>query len=187
MPEPEIVNLGTCCVCEGVEGVRNILTLHQKSPTPDEGAWGCFNCGLSHNGAMAVVCDDCLKKPLRFACHGKLGRIPVEQLKGYHLHDLSKHFELHQTPEILYTEIHWFKESPDEGHPLCLCSWCGHLIPAIDDEEEDAEEHEIAIRMWNGRNEEARFHHSCLERVLNLGVFTVNHDPSTSEPSCARN
>jgi hypothetical protein len=176
------LGFGSCCVCERAEGVRNILMLHQKAPTSGRG-WGCFVCDLSNDGATAVVCDGCLNKKLRFACDGEEARIPVEQLKGYHLHDLRKHTELHQSPDILYTELHWFTESPDEGHPLCLCSWCGHRIEAIENESEDDPEHEIAVRMWNGKNQEARFHHACFEQVLNLGVLAIINQKANAQGS----
>lgn len=78
-------DLGPCCAC-GKEGpdVRNILCLHQKGPTPGKG-WGCFTCGLPPDGAVAVLCDDCLANAaveIRFVCLGwpREGRIPIEDL-----------------------------------------------------------------------------------------------------------
>lgn len=90
--------LGSCCAC-GQEGphVRNILQLDQRAPIPGRG-WGCSACGLSLDGAVAVVCDACLEAqaPLRWACRGYPahdGRIPIDQLVGTHHHDPSHHRE----------------------------------------------------------------------------------------------
>jgi hypothetical protein len=97
-------DLGPCCICE-IEGpqVRNIIMLNQLSPIPGKG-WGCFACGLPRNGAVAVVCDDCLDgfgdlvvSELRFACRGypgKDGRVPIEELTGEFDHNVLKHPEL---------------------------------------------------------------------------------------------
>ena len=170
------IDLGPCCVCETTQGVRNLLMLEKRSPVAGQG-WGCFTCGLASDGATAVLCDECLRKPLKFACrgHGK-GRIPIDLLEGYHLHDLSKHVELHRDPEYLHSQLHWFDESPDEGHPLCVCSWCGHLIEVRDDEFEDenGEYPSLSVRMWNGENQEARFHPTCFNQVLGLGILSLD-------------
>lgn len=34
--------------------------------------WGCFQCGLPSDGAVAVVCDACLESgaPILDVCHG---------------------------------------------------------------------------------------------------------------------
>lgn len=92
-------DLGPCCVCE-VEGaqVRNIIMLNKLSPIPGKG-WGCFACGLPQNGAVAVVCDDCLDhgRELKFACRGypgEDGRVPIEELVGEFDHNVLKHPEL---------------------------------------------------------------------------------------------
>jgi len=58
--EGEAPDLGTCCIC-GEEGrkTRNIVTVERRAPVPGTG-WGCLVCNLPYDGAMAVVCDDCL-------------------------------------------------------------------------------------------------------------------------------
>lgn len=73
------------------------MMLEYKAPTPGTG-WGCRECGLEQDGALAVLCDDCIEKraPIRWACLGdpaRLGRVEVEQLTGLHQCDLSKHPE----------------------------------------------------------------------------------------------
>jgi hypothetical protein len=50
--------LGTCCACGGSEHVRNIIMLDRRGPTPGKG-WGCVECGLPCDGAIAVLCDPC--------------------------------------------------------------------------------------------------------------------------------
>lgn len=91
--------LGPCCVCGGRERVHTFVMLSSKSPMPGRG-WGCLECGLSLDGAIAVVCDACEprfradRSVLRFACIGFPeidGRLPIEQLIGSHTHDMSKH------------------------------------------------------------------------------------------------
>jgi hypothetical protein len=96
------LNLGKCCCCEKEnETVRNAITLDKKSPvTP--GGWGCFICDLPPQGAVAVVCDDCLEKimikesKIKFACLGYPGenrRLEIEKLTEDFSHDMSKHPE----------------------------------------------------------------------------------------------
>ncbi len=93
--------LGKCCNCEcGGKSVRNIMMLDRRSPEPGDGCWGCFQCGLPMQGAVAVLCDACLifiqaahVQP-KYACLGapeKNRRIPVEQLTEVFEHDMSKH------------------------------------------------------------------------------------------------
>ena len=94
-------SLGPCCMCEGTVDVRNIISLHRKSPTPGRG-WGCVQCGLPPDGAIAVLCDRCLAltengEPLNFACKGYPatdGRVPIMSLHGEHDHDFSRHPEI---------------------------------------------------------------------------------------------
>ena len=97
----ENLNLGKCCYCEQTgESVRNVITLDKKLPVKSTGGWGCFVCGLPPEGAVAVVCDDCLDKfvenqiALKYACVGDPGenqRIAVEELTETFEHDPSKH------------------------------------------------------------------------------------------------
>lgn len=102
-----MIPLGPCCVCERRGGVRNVLQLEFKSPSPGKG-WGCLQCGLPADGAIAVVCDQCLGRmastpngddrrlALKFVCAGFPGidgRVPFETVKNgpKHTHDLAKH------------------------------------------------------------------------------------------------
>lgn len=69
--------------------------LPKKAPEPGTG-WGCVVCGLSADGAVAVVCDRCLesKKPIQSAIKGfaKSGqRVPVTSLVGEHKHNEQLH------------------------------------------------------------------------------------------------
>lgn len=87
-------DFGPCCTCGTTEGVTNIVMLSQRGPTPGKG-WGCVVCDLPADGALAVLCDDCLEKPIRSVCDGypKEGkRTPVEELPpGEFDHDAAKH------------------------------------------------------------------------------------------------
>ena len=99
------LDLGPCCHCEKTgPAVRNIMMLHRRAPVPGTG-WGCFQCGLSQDGAVAVLCDECLEasKPKRFVCVGQPGdgkRMPVEELSTEPFdHDMSKHPEEARLPD----------------------------------------------------------------------------------------
>lgn len=91
--------LGPCCHCEKADpSVRNVVALARRAPMPGTG-WGCFQCHLPPDGAIAVLCDKCSEAslPIRFVCVGQPGkgnRLPVEQLGDeVFYHDLSKHPE----------------------------------------------------------------------------------------------
>jgi len=97
--------IGRCCVCEkGGPKVRNIVMLHQRAPVRGTG-WGCFVCGLPSDGAVAVICDDCLPgiqaggSP-KFVCVGypyQNDRLPFADLKTPAFdHDMSKHLAARQ-------------------------------------------------------------------------------------------
>lgn len=96
-----MTDFGPCCICETRKFVRNVLCLKQKSPILGRG-WGCLECGLPSDGAVAVLCDKCFdlfrekKVALKFACRGypaSDGRVLFETLTGSHDHDMSKHPE----------------------------------------------------------------------------------------------
>lgn len=104
MPEFELEDIenrdfGACCACgQTKETVRNFVMLNQKAPAPGSG-WGCVECGLPLEGAIAIVCDGCLSvgAPIRFAVAGEVRakqRVPVESLSGEHKHDIAKHPEV---------------------------------------------------------------------------------------------
>jgi len=93
------IDLGPCCACEGYENVRNVVMLHVKMTVPGQG-WGCVVCGLSFDGAVAILCDACMERneEPRFAVDGyinKKKRVPIEELTVPHDHDRRKHPELH--------------------------------------------------------------------------------------------
>ena len=93
----ENVDFGPCCACEGLELVRNIIMLDVKGIDPGRG-WGCLVCGLSMDGAVAVMCDSCMDRneKIRFAVVGYVAekrRIPRGELTEPHVHDMSKHPE----------------------------------------------------------------------------------------------
>ena len=100
--ELETTDFGACCSC-GREGddlnVQNVVMLEQKASTPGSG-WGCVQCGLPCDGAVAVLCDTCvdLGRPIQFAIAGLIKdnkRVPIDSLGAEHKHDLSKHPEVH--------------------------------------------------------------------------------------------
>jgi len=95
----ETPDLGPCCACEKTgEDARNILFINRRSPTPGKG-WGCLQCGIPNDGAVAVFCDDCFRSGAepQFVCTGypaSDGRTPFAELSGEKFdHDLTKHPE----------------------------------------------------------------------------------------------
>jgi hypothetical protein len=86
MDDPHPHDLGSCCAC-GCYGaqVRNILLIQRLAPVPGTG-WGCVVCGLPSDGAIAVVCNDCLRlgRKINQVVSGYVsekGRIPVHELR----------------------------------------------------------------------------------------------------------
>lgn len=61
---------GPCCNCGTTEGVRNVMMINRRGPISGRG-WGCVVCGLPCDGALVVLCDDCLEvDPPKFVCTG---------------------------------------------------------------------------------------------------------------------
>jgi hypothetical protein len=94
-PPPD---LGPCCAC-GKAGlmVRNIIMLPVRGPADGNG-WGCFQCGLPMEGAVAVLCDACLESEAEIlqVCVGYpyLGhRQARKDFTEPFEHDMSKHPE----------------------------------------------------------------------------------------------
>lgn len=59
--DAEWEDYGPCCICELITpSVNNFICLDRRAPIPGTG-WGCLVCDLPADGALAVVCDDCLK------------------------------------------------------------------------------------------------------------------------------
>jgi hypothetical protein len=81
---------------------------------------------------------------------------------------------------LTFSSIEWFDDSPHEGTPECVCSWCRQMIGTPQEEwpeDEDWEGPELAVRMWKGKGEgckEARFHDRCLRDILSRGILKLN-------------
>lgn len=95
----EMEDLGTCCAC-GKPGAtaRNLIMLDLRAPVPGTG-WGCMVCGLSLDGAVAVVCDDCMAAgaEIREVIAGpawEKKRAAVQDCGGVFEHDRRKHPEM---------------------------------------------------------------------------------------------
>lgn len=89
---------GPCCICESETDVRNLIQLDYK--VKSESGWGCVQCGLFPEGAVAIICDTCLEKysdkieeSIRFLMDGRERRIPVisEIDRIPHEHDMRYH------------------------------------------------------------------------------------------------
>src|SRR5262245_21092641 len=89
-----------CCSCGAHRRSRNLVMLEQKALTPDKG-WGCVQCGLSNDGAIAAICDDCAESrnpEIRWVFDGYLDEgklIPIGELPDVrHVHKLELHPEV---------------------------------------------------------------------------------------------
>lgn len=176
-------DLGPCCACAKIgPDVRNIMMLHRLSPIPGKG-WGCLQCGLPLDYAVAVLCDACLEGPfgtgpveIKFICTGypaSDGRTPIADAPEVKI----KHNPLYH-PEMIQ-EMKWFDDSPDYGWPECVCSICGDPIPDPDDEmDSTAAERFIPLRLYrtpsreHPRGQEARFCMDCVPAVLKFMKIT---------------
>ncbi len=100
MPAPIDLStdLGRCCACRKTgSDVRNIMMLHFRAPVPGTG-WGCVACHQPSDGAIAVLCDDCLdaRAEIRDICHGYAGenqRVSRSSLTEPFDHDMRLHQE----------------------------------------------------------------------------------------------
>lgn len=96
--EERRADLGPCCACEkSGPTVRNVIMLDKRAPIAGTG-WGCVQCGLAADGAVAVLCDDCLGSEPKSVCRGSPGenmRVSVLTLAPEPFaHDLRKHEEI---------------------------------------------------------------------------------------------
>ena len=80
--EDEFIYLGACCVCFKVgPTVRNLFSIYNECAVVGHG-WGCLGCGLPPNGAIAVLCDDCIG-PLDEKGRPTLAKIPIFACRGW--------------------------------------------------------------------------------------------------------
>lgn len=105
----EKANFGTCCACGTSENVSSVVLLDKRSPYGH--GWGCFLCGLSQDGAIAVVCEKCADEgvPLREFVRGEVAngeRASYEELTTAppFEHDPAFHPELQEDPVVLVDE-----------------------------------------------------------------------------------
>jgi len=87
--------LGDCCACQGTTNVRNVVMHDKRAPVPGTG-WGCVVCHLPNDGAISVICDDCLENEteIREACWGypnEKKRVSLNSLAEPFAHDMAKH------------------------------------------------------------------------------------------------
>jgi hypothetical protein len=93
----EFTRVGPCCSCGEIWNVRTLVLLNRRTPRPGLG-WGCSVCNLANDGAIAVLCDYCVKQGWEAvqAVVGPLGstqRTPVVSLPAWPGHDEQKHAE----------------------------------------------------------------------------------------------
>lgn len=163
--------LGPCCICEAPHAVV-LLMLNAQAPIADHG-WACVQCGIGADGAIAVVCEACarpfeegagqrqghLEDALRFACRGypgTEGRIPIEDLRGEHGHNATRHPEIPAVPpmQVLCTDTR-FPTHVQEGQG-CHCSRCGCTIW----------EGTIALRAFSQTEDwQYRYHCTCFGAI----------------------
>ncbi|BAY77933.1 hypothetical protein NIES25_44030 [Nostoc linckia NIES-25] len=83
-PGEEPLDFGVCCACGNTDIAQNLIMLEYKTPISGTG-WCCFTCGLPMDGAVTVVCDDCLRNKVepKYAIFGfptDKRRIEIEKL-----------------------------------------------------------------------------------------------------------
>lgn len=116
-------DLGPCCACFGTKNVRNLMMLNLQAPVLGTG-WGCVVCRLPNNGALAVICDECLDAhaEIRFVVCGYLldkKRIKIEEVTEPFHHDQSYHgdVEMHaaaRLPDDIQGAEEWDEEFSEE-------------------------------------------------------------------------
>lgn len=145
----DLIAFGPCCCCQQVVPLTAVAMLSFKAPTPGTG-WGCYQCGLPMDGAIALVCDRCADSnaEIRFVCGdlpSKPDRVSIAQLQAGHDHDLSKHPELQEKLSELQEEakcrlcgcteecacIDPFNGEPCHWVAPDLCSACSPLGAAL--------------------------------------------------------
>lgn len=88
---------GPCCACGKPNYPQNFLMLPHKAPIPGTG-WGCVVCNLPSDGALAVVCDDCLHRQSDFKTvilgypnnNGRTSYSSVSSTKFHHTMELHE-------------------------------------------------------------------------------------------------
>lgn len=92
----DMPDFGSCCACGKTETVRNLVSLPYLAPVPGTG-WGCVICNLPADGAIAVLCDECVEKSPEIieVCYGYVAekkRFSVKAISERPFgHDLQKH------------------------------------------------------------------------------------------------
>ena len=71
------------------------MCFDKRAPVPGTG-WGCLVCGLPNDGAIAVVCDNCLEAETEIleVCHGhphEGRRMALSVINEPFEHDPAKH------------------------------------------------------------------------------------------------
>jgi hypothetical protein len=119
--------LGSCCTCgEENDTVRNIMMLDKMAPIPGKG-WGCYQCYLPLDGALAVLCDSCLEKVQKGEAEIKMAvsgypaenvRVDINTLRdideaGFH-HDPALHPEMLEESDGVEFDGEWDEEFDPE-------------------------------------------------------------------------
>jgi hypothetical protein len=174
----EDIIVGRCCACGERKQLRNLTMLPVKAPTVGRG-WGCVVCGLSMDGAVAVVCDECaeIDAEILYACDGYAkdeGRIPIGDLTEPHRHDETKHpeadfaaevdddtnlleFPTPAAPMSFDGRWHWYTQYVDPADDRC--SACRSVIP--EDEVPLSLFKEVGAETW-----QARFCEACMPAIF---------------------
>lgn len=116
--------LGNCCACGERRSIHNLIMLPRRAPVPGTG-WGCHRCKLPEDGALAVLCDECIAaaRPILYICNGwpyKNERILITELSP----------EPYPHNFLYHPEHWWFADlNLRPNDPAYLCSICREPIP----------------------------------------------------------
>lgn len=116
--DDEVRFVGSCCACRREDvRLRNVVCMTFRAPSGALGkGWGCVVCAIPADGAIAVVCDECMaaERPIVDVCAGYARdpeRTPAEPLRPIPWSHIRA---FHRTPlDVLLAQPPDIDEDPD--------------------------------------------------------------------------
>lgn len=107
MEKIEVKVKGACCACQSEGPHRNLVTVKITAPEAGTG-WGCIICGLEPNGAIAVLCDDCVEAQAVSITHVSLGRVNTGNrisIQDYRHEDFDHDMAVHEEYDQMQADL----------------------------------------------------------------------------------